>query len=99
MGSLSSWRSAVASSEIWVDGFKAILGDYELPNFSVIQFQNMSFYWILFKINGFENPSLKIDGFGWTPADEAPDVQFLYEYDDGNKKKNILYCLATRPWE
>ena len=42
-------------------------------NFSALQYQNVSSYWILSKIDEFENPSLKIDGFGWAHADEAPD--------------------------
>ena len=37
----------------------------------------LSFYRILSQIDGFENPPLKIDGFGrthWTYAEEAPEL-------------------------
>ena len=47
----------------------------ELPNFSAILCQTMSFNWTSSKIDRFENLSLKIDGFGrthWTHNDEAP---------------------------
>ena len=57
---------------IWIDAFDTFWGDWKLPIFSAIKFQNMNFYWILSKIDGFENPSLKIDGFGRTHADEDP---------------------------
>ena len=55
-----------AASGIWIEGFEAFMGDRKLPNLSAIQCQNMSFYRISSKIDGFKNPSLKIDGFGWT---------------------------------
>ena len=66
---------AGASSEICIDGFKAFLEDWKLPNFSAIQCQNISLYWISSKIDGLENSSIRIDGFGrthWTHADKAP---------------------------
>ena len=36
--------------------------------------------WVSQKIDGYENPSLKIDGFGrtyWTHADEAPVIMIM----------------------
>ena len=68
--------STEAPSGIWIDGFEAFWVDWKLLEFSAIQFQNASFYRILSKIDGFENPSLKIDGFGqicWTNANKATE--------------------------
>ena len=70
-------QSPGASSGIWIDRFEVFLQDWELPNFSAIQFENMSFYWISSNIDGFENLSLKIDGFGRTHADEASGIYHL----------------------
>ena len=64
-------NTAGASSGIWNDGFEAFLEDRKLPNLSAIQCQNMSFYWISSKIDGFKNHSLKIDGFGRTHRTHA----------------------------
>ena len=95
---------ATSGSEF--DGFEAFLGDWKLPNFSAIQCQNMSFYWISSKIDGFENHSLKIDGFGRTHrthADEAPECQlsnmftkelcFVCYFNVINLTKKLLWPL------
>ena len=69
------WETPYARSPsgIWFDGFEDFLGDWKLPDFSAIQFQNVIFCRNSLIIDGFENTSLKIDGFSQTHADEAPD--------------------------
>ena len=53
---MNSVNFSGATSEIWIDGFDDFFGDWKLLNFSAIQCQNTSFYWIPSKIDGFREP-------------------------------------------
>ena len=54
------------SQEFELMGSKPFGEIEKLPHFSAIQFQNVIFYRNSSKIDGFENPSFKIDAFGGT---------------------------------
>ena len=73
---------------------------------SAIQRQNISFYWISSKIDGFENPSLKIDGFSRThrtPANAAPvyDVRhkrYQFMINHLFEPRHLLQSLGRVAW-
>ena len=74
-----------ASLGIWIDEFD-VFERRKLPSFSVLLYQNVNFYWIFSKIDGFKNPSLKIDGFNQTYANGAKaflndwkEVHYIYK--------------------
>ena len=73
---------AGAQSDTSIDGFDAFFGRLKLPYLGLIYHQNVS-YIESPNIDGFENLSLKIDGFNHTRrthADEAPAWNRLFEF-------------------
>ena len=54
-----------------MDGFEASLREVNQLYLGNKSARIYTLYWIFPKIDGFENPSLKIDGFGRTPRTRA----------------------------
>ena len=97
---IRSTRVPGAAQEFWIDGFETSFREKNHLNFGNYSAKIPSFYCIFSQIEGFQNSSLKIDGFGKTPrtrANAAPVGThfsgFIYEKRSFNK--SILPFLPT----
>ena len=68
---LETGHETGAAQGFWIDGLEITMREINYPNLANQNLKMSSFYWIFPKIDGFENPSLKIEGFGRTPRTRA----------------------------